>query len=64
MKKRKKLLAAAVAFAAALNMNGCGTYGPPEDEEDYYDPDVNQNMDVYGPPADTEIIVEEDLNDE
>lgn len=55
---------AAVTFAAALNMNGCGVYGPPEDETDYYEPDANQNMEVYGPPEDMEEDYDEETSDE
>ena len=41
MKIKKKAVAAAVAFAAAINLSAC------------YDPDDNINYNVYGPPPET-----------
>lgn len=36
MKKiTKKILITATVFAAAMNMNGCGVYGPPSEDSDY-----------------------------
>lgn len=60
MKKRvpKKVIAAAVAFAATLNMNGCGVYGPAPDEEETFEPSANFEMDVYGPPPDFDVTEE------
>lgn len=45
---KKAVITAAVIFSAAMNLTACA-YGPPEDEE-YYDPDYNMNVNVYGPP--------------
>ncbi len=33
MKKSKKVLLVASVFAVAMNMNGCGVYGPPPEEK-------------------------------
>ena len=43
MKKSKNTLLAALAFSAAINLNGC-VYGPP------FDPSDNANQNAYGPP--------------
>lgn len=43
MKKSKNTLLAALAFSAAINLNGC-VYGPP------YDPSDNVLQGAYGPP--------------
>ena len=60
MKKRvpKKAVAAAVAFAATLNMNGCGVYGPAPDEDVVFEPSANFEMEVYGPPSDLDMTEE------
>ncbi len=43
MKKiHKKLLLTAAVFSAAMNMNGCGTYGPPDDRS--YEPETEIQM--------------------
>lgn len=34
-KMKKKLLVTAAIFTAALNMNGCGAYGPEPDDDMY-----------------------------
>lgn len=58
MKRSKKFLFTAAAFAGVLNMNGC-VYGPPP--EGFYsdvdnssiigfEPSDNNNQNVYGPP--------------
>lgn len=52
MKASKKLAAAALMFAATLNMNGCGVYGPPPEDDISFDPEVNIEQNVYGPPPD------------
>ena len=53
MKKApKKVMAAAVMFAAALNMNGCGVYGPPSEEDTVFSAEINAEQNVYGPPPD------------
>ena len=46
MKKSKNLLLATSLFAAAVNMNGCGVYGPP----DNFDPSLNIAQPEYGAP--------------
>ena len=43
MKKSKNTLLAALAFSAAINLNGC-VYGPP------YNPSDNVLQGAYGPP--------------
>lgn len=43
MKKSKNTLLAALAFSAAINLNGC-VYGPP------FDPSDNVLQGAYGPP--------------
>lgn len=45
-KRFKKVMVAAAAFSAALNLHACA-YGPAEN----FDPRDNVNDDVYGPPA-------------
>ncbi len=58
MKKSKKILMTAAAFAGILNMNGC-VYGPPPEPEvmpnsaqtSDFDPADNETPTVYGPPS-------------
>ncbi|MGN0688303.1 MAG: hypothetical protein ACI4KA_09380 [Oscillospiraceae bacterium] len=50
MKKPRRIIAAAAFFAAVLNINGCGVYGPPEEENHPFDPGANYEQNVYGPP--------------
>lgn len=45
MKKSKTVLLATSIFAVAVNMNGCGVYGPPE-----FDPSRNILQPEYGAP--------------
>lgn len=54
MKKSKNTLLAALAFSAAINLNGC-VYGPP------FDPSDNFNQNAYGPPPSG--YLESELND-
>ena len=54
MKKSKNTLLAALAFSAAINLNGC-VYGPP------FDPSNNANQNAYGPPPSG--YLESELND-
>jgi len=46
MKKNKTVLLATSLFAAAVNINGCGVYGPP----DNFDPSLNIAQPEYGAP--------------
>jgi len=46
MKKSKTVLLATSLFAAAVNINGCGVYGPPE----IFDPSLNIAQPEYGAP--------------
>lgn len=46
MKKSKTVLLATSIFAVAVNMNGCGVYGPPET----FDPSLNIAQPEYGAP--------------
>lgn len=46
MKKSKTVLLATSIFAVAVNMNGCGVYGPPEE----FDPRWNIAQPEYGAP--------------
>lgn len=46
MRKKTKFLVTASVFAAAMNMNGCGAYGPPEE----FDPRWNMEEPAYGVP--------------
>ena len=62
MKKKKIILATALAFEVTLNLNGCGMYGPePSEVEENkdndnvsftieYNPQDNIEPDAYGPP--------------
>lgn len=43
MKIKKNVMMTALAFSAAINLNGC-VYGPP------YDPSHNVPQPAYGPP--------------
>lgn len=45
MKKSRNVLLATSIFAVAVNMNGCGVYGPPE-----FDPSQNIAQPEYGAP--------------
>lgn len=45
MKKSRNVLLATSIFAVAVNMNGCGVYGPPE-----FDPSLNIAQPEYGAP--------------
>lgn len=47
---RKKLLVAAAIFPVALNMNGCGTYGPPP----------HADNDIQKAPVNMEQVLEEE----
>ncbi len=46
MRKRTKFLVTASMFAVAMNMNGCGAYGPPEE----FEPWRNMEQPAYGVP--------------
>lgn len=46
MRKRAKFLVTASMFAVAMNMNGCGAYGPPEE----FEPWRNMEQPAYGVP--------------
>ena len=46
MRKRSKFLVTASIFAVAMNMNGCGAYGPPDE----FDPWWNIAEPAYGVP--------------
>lgn len=52
MKKSKTVLLATSIFAVAVNMNGCGVYGPPE-----FDPSRNILQPEYGAPYYVEPMI-------
>ncbi len=51
----KKVLFTATVFAAALNMNGCGVYGPPPEEAN------NEDVQVIEMQADNSVVGDESV---
>ncbi len=54
----KKVLLTATVFAAALNMNGCGTYGPPPEHVN------NEDVQVLEMQAENLVVGDECIESE
>lgn len=58
-KMKKKLLVTAAIFTAALNMNGCGAYGPEPDDDMYaMYPQMTKTQEAVADKTNSEILGE------